>query len=1155
MSRKTINGRSAANVLMTVGIIIAALLAFGTPSVVLAASDNAALAPRNGIPLVIVRVDETGDNASLEQMNESPDHSVKCAGTVQIIVPDGYTSEYGGISSEQQILLEYIRGRGNSTWQELKKPYKIKFADKDNANEVYLTGKQDLFGMGKSREWALLAGTLDHTLIKNRVTSLLGQSLSFEYTPQMVPVDLVMIGVGDDGETASYLGSYLLSELVGIDKNRVDIDEIKKKAAAEPDITGGYLLSFYNEMQKTEDESTHFKTDAGVELMIEEPEYEGLPEELPASQKAQREYIKGYIQALEDLIVKPETIDEETHNKIAAMMDLDTAADYWWIQEFSRNKDAFITDSTYFYKKREGKLYWGPLWDFDVAYGGQDDGSLLYGKFDGFNNTEMLWFDELRSKDPLFAERLKERWTEVIDVKLGELIEDGGVIDQYYDQMRASQEADRAVWAALYEEDGYGAEDYKAELNKLKDWISRRREWINENLDKIGKVYVTVRFKVNDEFLEGEDKIFRLGASVGEWDAPDAPRIEGSFYRGWVEENSSEPIDDYVLNDDTVFTAVYIPEELAVAPTGLYFSSDETWVPLSQGVTSPLTNEVMPEDTTEPSITWTSSDESIAYVDADGAINLLRAGDVAVTGTLYNGVSNSYTLHVYDPEEDPVQFVQEIVPEAAELTIQTGETRQIKYSLKPEGTPLSAGYTYWHASESSEQSIVSVTGTGVITGLSSGTAEVMINVSPDYMSLPSGYDFDSEEVLSAEKTATVKVHVVDKSSEPSEPSDPIEPAKPSRTKPYIIIPGDNDPTSPTVPTDVKPTKPTNPTSPTDVKPTESNEPTNPTEPADIKPTEPTKPEKPSGNRTKRLGGDDRYDTACKISAEGWDSADTVVIASGENYPDALAGSVLAKKLDAPILLAKANELDEAVMSEIERLGAKNAVILGGYAAVGEGIDKTLGEKNIKVTRIAGATRNDTAALIALKVADHGDSTATAAATNSKKGTVFLVSNAGFADALSVSPTAALRAEPILYINSDGTVPAATKEAIDKLGVKNAFIIGGPEAIGLSAETALNKLGIVSSRVYGATRYETAIAVYDHFRTTYTSVNAAVATGLTSPDALAGGAFCARYGIPIFLADNSLAAGLASRLEHIDTLYIFGGPAAVPESITAILTKR
>ena len=107
--------------------------------------------------------------------------------------------------------------------------------------------------MGESREWALIANAKDPTLLKNRLTSWLGSSLGLSYTPQMVPVDVVMIG-SECGRID--LGSYSLSEYVEIGPSRLAIDKLGKDVVSEQgdiNLTGGYLLSIYN-LQQNSDE-------------------------------------------------------------------------------------------------------------------------------------------------------------------------------------------------------------------------------------------------------------------------------------------------------------------------------------------------------------------------------------------------------------------------------------------------------------------------------------------------------------------------------------------------------------------------------------------------------------------------------------------------------------------------------------------------------------------------------------------------------------------------------------------------------------------------------------------------------------------------------------------------------------------------------------
>lgn len=210
------------------------------------------LLPHNGIPLVIIRIDEDDGNSAIDEMNGSRDHSVKCTGTVEIRFPDGYSvgQVYFGTTTEE-MALEYIRGRGNSTWGAPKKPYKIKF-----------DSKQDLLDMGKSKEWALMANSMDPTAMKNRITYELGEMMGLGESLQLVPVEVVMIGSQTEAE---YLGLYDLSETIKFEKSRLDLktpDEDATQEEGSGNITGSYMISIYNWLQDGNDPpSNHFTTD------------------------------------------------------------------------------------------------------------------------------------------------------------------------------------------------------------------------------------------------------------------------------------------------------------------------------------------------------------------------------------------------------------------------------------------------------------------------------------------------------------------------------------------------------------------------------------------------------------------------------------------------------------------------------------------------------------------------------------------------------------------------------------------------------------------------------------------------------------------------------------------------------------------------------
>lgn len=155
----------------------------------------------------------------------------------------------------------------------------------------------------------------------------------------------------------------------------------------------------------------------------------------------------------------------ENNTDYEELIDVVSAADYWLIQEFSQNADAFHTPSTYAYKKRfetdgrEGKLYFGPLWDFDRAWG---DTGFFSSDPAYFNHVTHEWVDELRDKEE-FAELLKQRWA-ILDQVLEETLKEGGIFDTWVSENRDSFIKDKEKWDAFYKESGiegdYSYDDY-----------------------------------------------------------------------------------------------------------------------------------------------------------------------------------------------------------------------------------------------------------------------------------------------------------------------------------------------------------------------------------------------------------------------------------------------------------------------------------------------------------------------------------------------------------------------------------------------------------------------------------------------------------------------------------------------------------------------
>lgn len=300
-----------------------------------------------------------------------------------------------------------------------------------------------------------------------------------------------------------------------------------------------------------------------------------------------------------------------------------------------------------------------------------------------------------------------------------------------------------------------------------------------------------------------------------------------------------------------------------------------------------------------------------------------------------------------------------------------------------------------------------------------------------------------------------------------------------------------------------------------------------------------------GLEVKRFFGNNRYETAVSISKQSYTSAQTVVLASGESYADALAGVPLAYMNKAPILLTPSKTLAAVTFNEIKRLGAKKVIILGGTGAVSANIEQTLKNSKLTVERLCGDTRYGTAIKIAKSMS--------AAPTYM----IFAYGN-DYADALSASSAAALMNMPIIYLKKGDEPDAETAEYLKELYrrgcVYDAWIIGGTGVISEMMEqyvkNALN--GTRIRRVAGDNRYKTSIAVNREFSELYNGGCIGVATGTDFPDALAGGVLSANRAAAICLANGSLSDEQTSYLKakSADRIYVFGGPAAVPSSLVS-----
>lgn len=272
-----------------------------------------------------------------------------------------------------------IKGRGHNTWGQPKKPYNMKLSE-----------KTPLMGMNKHKRWVLLANAGDKTLLRNRVAYHLGRLTQLPWTPDTRYVDVILNG--------KFVGNYLLTEQIRVDKKRVNITDAE--AGMTPEQVG-YLLEF----DRYAEENYFYTQRRQLPVNIKNPDEDLLTQE-------QKTYISDYINRVEGLLYDTEAVDVTYRD----LIDIDTFIDWWIIVELTENRDTKLPGSCYMYKDAGKKLCAGPLWDFDLTtFQGSTREFMQYDYevdlYDPAYSNRNLWYKRLFS-DPVFKTRAKERWNQ-----------------------------------------------------------------------------------------------------------------------------------------------------------------------------------------------------------------------------------------------------------------------------------------------------------------------------------------------------------------------------------------------------------------------------------------------------------------------------------------------------------------------------------------------------------------------------------------------------------------------------------------------------------------------------------------------------------------------------------------------------------------------
>ncbi len=404
--------------------------------------EYAVIVEYRSLGLPVVSIDTGGREITSTEEYIDATVEIMCEGIEDGHLPEGYESlEKTSVR---------IRGRGHSTWQMPKKPYKLKFDEKTS-----------VLGLEKAKDWVLIANYADMSLMRNIVayeTSRVADKMGF--TPTQYPVNLFYNG--------KYVGVYSIGDQIEVKKGRVELS----------DDTGGADTSFLLEVGGTETSDligvTGFHSACFRWCAVKYPKEEYLTEE-------QLGFIKKYIKEADAAVSAGVGYDE--------YIDVEALADWLIIHELFYNLESCFRRSCYATKEAGGLLKMGPVWDFDLAMGN------LYNDFGDYRSWMCLsqkheyiddnWLCDLMYNDE-FRALLRKRWDEIKD----ELLETATETADYMSELIApSAEYNFEVWDTLgtrcvrqLPKSVTKLDTYEKHTDYVRSFIVDRWNWLDKNI-------------------------------------------------------------------------------------------------------------------------------------------------------------------------------------------------------------------------------------------------------------------------------------------------------------------------------------------------------------------------------------------------------------------------------------------------------------------------------------------------------------------------------------------------------------------------------------------------------------------------------------------------------------------------------------------------
>ena len=363
-----------------------------------------------------------------------------------------------------------IRGRGNSTWNMSKKPYRIKFLNKQR-----FLGEE----RANAKSWTLLANAADKTMLRNAITSAMGEFAGLPFNPAYKFVDLILNG--------TYMGTYQISDQIDIKKKRVNIVEQDYPLEADADISGGYLL----EVDGFQDGNCFISSVYNVPIRIHSPDEDEINNE-------QNQYIKKHVSIFENCLKSSDfTHPDKGYRRL---IDSTTLVNWFLCTEISGNIDGYY--STYFYKNQADSIfYWGPLWDYDVAYNNDRRIPNTYNSLMtdvGYGMTK-AWLNRMW-EDPWFSRLVNRRYNELLERGFVEYLYQK--IDSLTNLLTRSIQLNYEKWGIrtrMYNEIVLYS-SYDQYVYDLKDYIAKHSEFLQQAFANRKPLDPTPLFSPKDYF-------------------------------------------------------------------------------------------------------------------------------------------------------------------------------------------------------------------------------------------------------------------------------------------------------------------------------------------------------------------------------------------------------------------------------------------------------------------------------------------------------------------------------------------------------------------------------------------------------------------------------------------------------------------------------